>query len=154
MVEISWNGAKAFVKWLNTKRDGKFSLPTEAQWEYAARSGGKDQKYSGGDNVDKFAWYSSNSGKKTHNVGTKAPNGLGIYDMSGNVWEWCEDVYVADAYSKHSRNNPLILSGGSYRVNRGGSWSYSPGFVRCALRNWYSASFTFYDLGFRLIRKN
>ncbi|MCD4678710.1 MAG: SUMF1/EgtB/PvdO family nonheme iron enzyme [Desulfobacula sp.] len=154
MLEISWHGAKAFVKWLNTKGHGSFSLPSEAQWEYAARSGGKNEKYSGGSDVDRFAWYYFNSGKKTHNVGTKSPNGLGIYDMSGNVWEWCEDVYDKNAYSRHSRNNPLVTSGGSDRVVRGGSWYDGSGDVRCADRFRYRPSDADYDLGFRLIREN
>ncbi|MCD4678717.1 MAG: SUMF1/EgtB/PvdO family nonheme iron enzyme [Desulfobacula sp.] len=152
--KVSWNDAKKFISRLNQKSDSRFILPFEAQWEYAARSGGKNQKYSGGSDVGRFAWYDSNSGGKTHNVGTKSPNGLGIYDMSGNVWEWCEDVYDKKAYFKHSRNNPVVTSGGSRRVDRGGSWFNSSGGVRCADRSGSRPSSTYDYLGFRLVRKN
>ena len=110
---VSWDDAKAFILKLNGKSGCTFRLPTEAEWEYAARSGGKAEKYAGGNDIDAVAWYGANSGKSTHPVGTKAPNGLGIYDMSGNVWQWCEDVYDANAYEKHQRNNPISTSGGS-----------------------------------------
>ncbi len=152
--EVSWNDAKKFISRLNQKSGHEFALPTEAQWEYAARSGGKNQKYSGGDDADRFAWYGSNSGLHTHPVGTKAPNGLGIYDMSGNVWEWCEDVYDKYAYSKHSLNNPVVETGGSFRVYRGGCWYLDSGYVRCAYRGRDLSSDTDNGLGFRLIRKN
>jgi formylglycine-generating enzyme required for sulfatase activity len=148
--QVSWNDAKEFISKLNQQSEKTFSLPTEAQWEYATRSGGQDQKHAGGNDVDKVTWYRSNSGRQTHAVGTKAPNGLGIYDMSGNVWEWCEDVYDGKAYSKHERNNPLITSGSSYRVIRGGSWGNSPRFVRAAYRSGVTADYRYDDLGFRL----
>ena len=131
---VSWNDAKEFIKKFNSRTGYMFSLPSEAQWEYAARSGGKNQKYSGGDDVDRFAWYGSNSGGSTHEVGTKAPNDFGIHDMSGNVWEWCEDIYAGDAYKKHSNNNPIYTLSGSARVYRGGSWFHDPADVRCADR--------------------
>jgi formylglycine-generating enzyme required for sulfatase activity len=147
---VSWNDAKDFISKLNQQSKKVFSLPTEAQWEYAARSGGKNQKYAGGDDIDKFAWYNSNSGNKTHAVGTKAPNDLGIYDMSGNVWEWCEDVYDEKAYEKHERNNPVITSGSSVRVFRGGSWLNFPRHVRAANRRRRTPDDRDNDLGFRL----
>jgi len=118
---ISWNDAKAFISRLNAQGTGRFRLPTEAEWEYAARSGGKPEKYAGGDDVARVAWYGSNS-DASHEVGGKAPNGLGLFDMSGNVWEWCEDVYDEEAYASHARENPLISGGGSERVYRGGGW--------------------------------
>jgi formylglycine-generating enzyme required for sulfatase activity len=148
--QVSWNNAKKFILKINQHSGNTFKLPTEAQWEYAARSGGKGHTYAGGNDIDRVAWYSSNSGGKTHRVGTKVPNDLGIYDMSGNVWEWCEDVSDENAYSKHSRNNPVITSGGSSRVIRGGSWSDFPGYVRAANRNRVTAVNRFNDLGFRL----
>jgi formylglycine-generating enzyme required for sulfatase activity len=148
--KVSWNDAKKFISKINQQSGQRFSLPTEAQWEYAARSGGKDQLYAGGNDADRVAWYSSNSGKRTHRVGTKSPNGLGIYDMSGNVWEWCEDVYDKNAYTKHSLNNPVVISGSSFRTYRGGSWIYDPKYVRAADRIRDSADFRDGDLGFRL----
>jgi formylglycine-generating enzyme required for sulfatase activity len=137
---VSWDDAKEFIRKLNGKSGTTFRLPTEAEWEYAARSGGKSEKYAGGSDVDAVAWYGANSGKSTHPVGTKAPNGLGIYDMSGNVWQWCEDTYDADAYKKHQRNNPVSTSGGSAKVLRGGSWSRDAGWVRCVFRGHWEPS--------------
>jgi formylglycine-generating enzyme len=104
---VSWNDVQEFIKKLNQQTGKTYRLPTEAEWEYAARSGGKSEKYSGGNNVDSVAWYNGNSGKQTHPVGRKQPNGLGIYDMSGNVWEWVEDIYSNSAYRAHNRNNPI-----------------------------------------------
>ena len=158
---VSWEDAKDFIRKLNEKSGYTFRLPTEAEWEYAARSGGKAEKYAGGNDIDAVAWYDANSGKSTHPVGTKAPNGLGIYDMSGNVWQWCEDVYDADAYRKHQRNNPISNSGGSARVLRGGSWSRDAGWLRCVFRGqWEPAShglgghFGGSGLGLRLVKTN
>ncbi|SLM27490.1 conserved exported hypothetical protein [Desulfamplus magnetovallimortis] len=151
---VSWNDAQQFISKLNSAGAKIFSLPTEAQWEYAARSGGKNQEYSGSNSIDSVAWYGSNSGGSTHRVGTKAANGLGIYDMSGNVWEWCQDIYAKDAYSKHVRNNPIYAESGSNRVFRGGSWINVPAYVRCASRNGDTPDFTDSSLGFRLSRKN
>ncbi len=148
--EVSWNRAKQFIKKVNSRGNVKFRLPTEAEWEYAARSRGKNEKYAGGNDVDRVAWYYSNSNSRTHEVGTKAPNGIGLYDMSGNVWEWCEDVYDENAYSKHITNNPLVKSGGIYRVIRGGSWSYYPADVRSAFRYRFTPNDTNDILGFRL----
>jgi len=151
--QVSWNDIKSFISRLSSANPGvKFSLPSEAQWEYACRSGGKPEKYCGGNNVDGLAWYSGNSGSSTHPVGTKSPNGLGLYDMSGNVWEWCEDVYDKNGYSSHSRQNPLSTGGGSYRVFRGGSWISEPRYVRSADRNGGGPGNRGNDLGARLLR--
>jgi formylglycine-generating enzyme required for sulfatase activity len=151
---VSWEDAKEFIRKLGSENKGqyKFRLPTEAEWEYACRSGGKPERYAGGSDVDSVAWLEKNSGSSTHPVGTKAPNGLGIYDMTGNVWEWCEDKYGRDAYGKHQRNNPIYKGGGSYRVLRGGGWGYSLGFVRCAVRGYVPPSSRGGDMGFRLVR--
>ncbi len=151
---VSWNNAQEFIKRLNAKGNGTFRLPTEAEWEYAARSGGKDEKYAGGNDVDRVAWYRSNSGKETHPVGTKAPNGLGLYDMSGNVWEWCQDWYNDKAYSQHARLNPIYSGGGDDRVLRGGSWLNSAGRVRAANRGGFFPGRRDNFLGFRLLRTN
>jgi|GEM_PF-555864 len=152
--KVYWNDVQKFIRKLNSHGNGNFRLPTEAEWEYACRSGGKNEKYSGGEDVDRVAWYMSNSVSSTHRVGTKAPNGLGLYDMSGNVWEWCQHWYGKDYYSQSPRNNPQGPSGGSWRVFRGGSWSGGPRYVRCALRNGRDPGIRRDDLGFRLVRLN
>ena len=111
-----------------------FDLPTEAEWEFAARGGrnsGK-YKYSGSDNLDYVAWHDGNSGSRTHPVGQKAKNELGLYDMSGNVWEWCKDW--KDSYPSYAQTNPTGPTSGSLRVSRGGSWCYSARFSRVSCR--------------------
>jgi formylglycine-generating enzyme required for sulfatase activity len=148
---VTWNEAKAFIKKLNEKTGGEigFRLPSEAEWEYAARSGGKREKYCGGDDIDKLAWYKDNSGGSTHPVGEKEPNGLGIYDMSGNVWEWCADWY--GDYPLGSVTDPTGPSGGSLRVLRGGSWNSFAQSCRSAARNGFSPdSRGLEHVGFRL----
>ena len=137
---VSWEDAKEFIRNLNSKSGYSFRLPSEAEWEYAARSGGKAEKYAGGNDVDAVAWYAANSGRSTHPVGTKAPNGLGMYDMSGNVFQWCEDLYEDVAYKNRQRNNPISTSGGPYRVLRGGSWSRDAAWVRCTFRGFWDPS--------------
>jgi formylglycine-generating enzyme required for sulfatase activity len=147
---VSWNDAKEFISKLNAQGSIKFRLPTEAEWEYAARSGGRPEKYAGGDDLDRVAWYTSNSGDSTHAVGTKAPNGLGLYDMSGNVWEMVEDVY--GTYSSSSQDNPVVTGGGSFRVFRGGSFHNEPRNARAAFRSLLARDTRGGNLGFRLVR--
>jgi len=149
--EVSWNDAQDFIRKLNSLSGKTFRLPTEAEWEYAARSGGKRDRYSGGNSPDSVAWYTNNSGSSTHPVGRKSPNGLGIYDMSGNVWEWCSDWYNKDYYSSSPRNNPQGPWSGSARVDRGGCWDNDPRFVRSAFRYGNRPDYRLNDLGFRLI---
>ncbi|PZC53122.1 hypothetical protein LH53_00730 [Mesotoga sp. TolDC] len=176
VINVSWNDAIAYCNWLSDKeklpkpydsngnlldKDGRvttditkvlgYRLPTEAEWEYAARGGNKSKgyKYAGSDNVGDVAWYSSNSGSKTQEVGKKAPNELGIYDMSGNVWEWCSDWY--GGYSSSAQTNPYNNSG-SYRVFRGGSWDRNATSVRVAYRSYLSPAGTRNGLGFRIAR--
>jgi formylglycine-generating enzyme required for sulfatase activity len=131
-----------------------YRLPTEAEWEYAAKGGNKDYlsyEYSGGNSVDGVAWYSGNSGNSTHPVGTKSPNSLGLYDMSGNVWEWCWDRY--GSYSGGSQTDPVgPVSSGPGRVARGGSWANDAAGVRSANRNGYTPSGRGTGLGFRVVR--
>lgn len=123
---ISWQEAMAFCEKLSELTGKHYRLPTEAEWEYAARGGRhKDgTKYSGSNEISEVAWVARNSEGMTHPVGQKKPNGLGLYDMSGNVWEWCQDRYGADYYSKSPEQNPEGPNSGSFRVKRGGSWRY------------------------------
>ncbi len=154
VINVSWHDAMDFCKWLSEKTGTTIRLPTEAEWEYAARGGKKSRgyKYAGSNNVDAVAWYSGNSGGKTHLVGQKQPNELGLYDMSGNVWEWCLDWYSRDYYSKSPRHNPRGFNSGSYRVLRGGSWNNLARYVRVAYRLGYTPSDSYDSLGFRLLR--
>ena len=119
---VGWDDCQEFISKLNDITGKTFRLPTEAEWEYAARGGNKSRgyQYSGSNNLLDVAWFRDNSGSKTHGVGTKQANELGIYDMSGNVWEWCQDWY--GTYSSSSRVNPTGANSGSDRVFRGGSW--------------------------------
>lgn len=131
----------------------KFRLPTEAQWEYAARGGKKDRPslYAGSDYIGEVAWYKDNSNGYTHPVKTKDPNELGLYDMSGNVWEWCADWYSSSYYASSPTDNPKNLSSGSNGVFRGGSWRGSATNCRVATRGNNSPGFRYYFLGFRLV---
>ena len=131
---VSWNDCQNFIKKLNSLTGRTFRLPTEAEWEYAARGGNKSRhyKYSGSGNIGYVAWYYKNSGSTTHAVGTQTANELGIYDMSGNVCEWCSDWY--GGYSAGSQTNPQGPSSGSARVLRGGSWSDYARYCRVSYR--------------------
>lgn len=151
--KVSWHDAQEFIQKLISANRGKyhFRLPTEAEWEYAARSCGQPHKYSGGKNYEMAAWYSANSGMTTRPVGGKLPNGLGLYDMSGNIYEWCQDTYSETAYRKHGRDNPVLTGEGVKRVIRGGSWSNSPHEIRCAYRASVNPDFKGNYLGFRLV---
>jgi len=151
---VSWNDAKEFLVKLNAQKQGQheFRLPTEAQWEYACRSGEKNERYCGGDDLDGLGWYDENSGSTTHPVGTKTPNGLGLFDMSGNVGEWCEDIYGSGAYSKHQHDNPIYMGSGSIRVYRGGSWIRLVNHCRSAYRVGLSPGVRDDVFGFRLLR--
>jgi formylglycine-generating enzyme required for sulfatase activity len=150
--QVTWDDACAFARHLTQACDGRyrFDLPTEAQWEFAARSGGKPELYAGGDDIDRLAWYEGNSGGHTQPVGTKSPNGLGVYDMSGNVWEWCRDTFSADAYARSASHNPVMNTKGPDRVIRGGSWNLDAWSARCARRFSFRADLFGPGLGFRL----
>lgn len=174
-IDISWGKAKAFADWLTKQNQTQrqFRLPTEAEWEYACRAGANTAGYWGNDadqacryaNVldeaaksnapDLGVVYKCNDGHAvTAPVGSFLPNAFGLYDMLGNVWEWCEDVYLERAYEKHQKMNPsLTLDDGWYRVFRGGSWAGKPEEARCSVRGHFSPTSHFNDLGFRLVLK-
>lgn len=150
---VSWDDVQEFIRKLNQQSGKDYRLPTEAEWEYAAKSGGKSEKWPGtssGKSLGNYAWYDANSGNKTHPVGQKLPNGLGLHDMSGNVWEWCSDRYSSIYYNQSPRDNPDGPSFGSYRVLRGGSWSNDSRFVRAVIRGMVSPVSRIYCYGFRL----
>ena len=150
---VSYNEAVKFCEKLNEKTDYKynFRLPTEAEWEYAARGGNKSNgyKYSGSNNIDDVAWYYADS---THAVKDKSPNELGLYDMSGNLWEWCSDWYSSSYYSNSPSKNPTGPESGDYgsRVLRGGSWSSDESYCRVANRGSNDPGSSYYGYGFRL----
>jgi len=156
---VSWNDAQEFIKKINAKTNQTFRLPTEAEWEYAAKGGNHVEtqnfaslRYAGSDNIDDVAWHDKNSGGKTHPVAQKRPNELGIYDMSGNVWEWCNDWYDENYYKNSPKENPKGADTGSYRVLRGGSWCNTASYCRAAIRYSNTPGFRGGNFGFRLVR--
>ena len=148
---VSWDDVQQFLRKLNSKTDKHYRLPTEAEWEYAASSGGKNEKYSGGSNLDRVAWYDKNSGDKTHPVGKNSANGLGLYDMSGNVWEWCQDWYGKTYYQDSPSHNPKGPSLGEYRVRRGGCLFSQDKTLRTSDRSAVLPDDRWHFLGFRLV---
>ena len=147
---VSWDDCQEFIRKLNSMTGQNFRLPTEAEWEFACRGGNNSRgyKYSGSNNLGSVAWCSGNSGGKTHPVATKSPNELGIYDMSGNVWEWCADWY--GGYSSSAQTNPKGPYGGSVRVDRGGSWGSNVWYCRSSNRDWDYPAYRGRSLGLRL----
>ena len=153
--QVSWLDCQEFISQLNLscadQLNGKrFCLPTEAQWEYAARGGNKAQgyKYSGSNIVGEVAWLKDNSGSKTHIVGTKSPNEIGLYDMSGNVYEWCNDWY--GYYDNETQTNPSGAHSDSCRISRGGSWRYNAKYCRTSFRSNQAPDLRCNRIGFRL----
>ena len=148
--QVSWEDCQEFIRKLNALTGKRFRLPTEAEWEYAARGGNHSRgyQYAGGNDLGSVAWYIGNSDDETHIVGQKSPNELGLYDMSGNVYEWCQDWY--GSYSSSSKANPTGASSGVGRVGRSGSWDSHQGRCRSSYRGGIEPLLRFNDLGLRL----
>ena len=156
--KVSWNDVQSFITKMNERGEGTYRLPTEAEWEYCARAGTITAFYNGGisetgcnldPNLNQIGWYCGNASSKTHPVAQKQPNAWGLYDMSGNVWEWCQDWY--GSYPTSSVTDPTGPTSGSSRVLRGGYWYNYARYCRSANRRYNSPGGTDYDLGFRLV---
>lgn len=148
---VSWDNVQDFIRKLNVQTGKNYRLPTEAEWEYASK-GGKNSKgytYSGSNDINDVAWYDGNSDRRIHEVGKKIANELGIYDMSGNVWEWCYDLY--GSYNSTDQKNPYGSPTGWWRVHRGGTWSIGAIDCRSASRDYINADFGDEYRGFRLV---
>lgn len=170
VVNVSWEDARAFAQWLSTQSGATYRLPSEAEWEYAARAGSSHSRY-WGNSVDDTCTYAnvadltaqqqwakwtvfpcSDGYAAAAPVGSFKANDYGLYDMLGNVWEWCEDVFNSEAYEKLPKDNPLYTGSGEYRVMRGGGWSNGPLGVRSSHRVGLSPGFGHHSLGFRLVK--
>ncbi|WP_091897589.1 SUMF1/EgtB/PvdO family nonheme iron enzyme [Polaribacter sp. KT25b] len=153
IVNVSWNDAINYCDWLSEKLDKNITLPTEAQWEFAARGGNqsKGYKYAAGRSMATAGWYEDNSGDKAHAVAQKKANELGLYDMSGNVWEWCLDWYKSDYYSTSPSKNPKNTARANGKVIRGGSWNYEASYCRVAYRSNRRPDNRFSPYGFRVV---
>ena len=152
MYYVNWEEAEEFCRRLSRKTGRNYRLPTEAEWEYAARGGEKSHRYryAGGNDMSDFGWHSGNAGGTNHPVGTRKPNELGIYDMCGNVWEWCSDWY-ASSYDAGQTYNPKGPYSGEKRTHRGGSWRNVPVGCRVSERSWSTPAGRCSFLGFRVV---
>ncbi len=150
VLHVSWNDAVEFCGWLSAETKKAYRLPTEAEWEFAARGGrnSRGYKYSGSNDIEEVAWHRYNSGTQTHAVKEKKGNELGLYDMSGNVWEWCSDWI--GAYISGSQRNPTGPADGNYRVRRGGDWRGYPERCQVSFRAYDHPTFCNFYIGFRL----
>ena len=149
---VSWNDCQEFIRKLNAMTGKQFRLPSEAEWEYAARGGNRSRgyKYAGSNDLSSVAWHDDNSGGQTHEVGSKQPNELGLFDISGNVWEWCQDWYDPNYYSSSPSSNPCNTAAASTRVGRGGSWYGKAKKCRIPQRHKGAPDFKDDDMGLRL----
>lgn len=161
--QVSWQDVQSFLQRLNALGSGgKYRLPTEAEWEYACRSAGRAEKYAGGTETSERAagstyihavgWVGQNFADGPFPPGKKMANGLGLYDMSGNLWEWTQDGYGPGAYQVSDSKNPAWLQASPYRVVRGGSWFSYTRHVRCSQRLGFADDFRTFDLGLRLAK--
>ncbi len=151
--QVSWDEIQIFIQKLNSKEGtNTYRLPTEAEWEYAARAGTKTRYYWGNTIDSSYLYYEGSSGKGTHQVGQKKPNGFGLYDMSGNVWEWVQDIFDESYYKNSSSTHPGGADLGTYRVSRGGSWYNDSRMNRISYRNNHTPDYRFYNLGFRIAK--
>jgi formylglycine-generating enzyme required for sulfatase activity len=154
VASVSWDDCQRFLEKLNETTGKNFRLPTEAEWEFAARGGNEIKggyEYAGSNMLTEVGWFRDNSGSKTHPVGRKLPNELGLYDISGNVYEWCNDWYSIDYYRISSSKDPAGPTTGSGWVCRGGGWTDTPATCRVASRNWLTPGIRISTLGLRLV---
>ena len=149
---VSWNDAVEFCRHLSAREGVTYRLPTEAEWEYAARAGTTTEYYWGNSVDGSYAWYEDNGGSRTHDVGQKRPNAWDLYDMAGNVYEWCSDWYDSGYYSRSPSRDPQGPSSGNERIMRGGSWRDRLWYMRASSRIRYSPSLIIYVCGFRCVR--
>ena len=152
VINVNWDDAQAYIRWLSSKTGQPYRLLSEAEWEYCCRAGTETAYYFGGSesDLDRHAWYSANSGSKTHPVGEKLPNEWGLYDMHGNVWEWCEDCWNGNYHNAPADGLAWTSGSDKYRVLRGGSWNDSPQGLRAARRSSFNPRGRYINRGFRV----